>query len=228
MGRGTLGAVCSLWLEGAGGWGLTLAARGLWLGVGTGPAWAQQVDVDRLSAELEPAIHAMMTDGQVSSATIALVVGDETIWSQGYGYANIWAKTPAVPETVYLIGSTFKAMSTMALLRQMEQGDFELDDAVTNYMDELVVRSEHPGDPVRFRLLPPHTSTPPGLSCPSLGWRRPGPHPTPPPKLSPPDRQRLHLPLPSTAAHPHLRRGPAPDHGIRQSSYPALSRPSST
>ena len=149
---------------------MTLAGLGLLVVVGTGPAWAQQIDVERLTTELEPAIHTMMSDGQVSSATIALVVGDETIWSQGYGYANIWAKTPAVPETVYLIGSTFKAMSTMALLRQMEQGDFELDDAVTKYLDDLEIRNEDPGDPVTFRHLLTHTSGLPGAFGPYMVW----------------------------------------------------------
>lgn len=167
---GPLGTLCSLWLNGAGGWGLTLAALGLLLVVGTGPAWAQQVDVERLTSKLEPAIHTMMTDGQVPSATIALVVGDRTVWTNAYGYANLWAETPAASETVYLIGSTFKAMSTMALLRQMEQGDFELDDAVTNYMDDLVIRSEDPGDPVTFRHLLTHTSGLPGAFGPYLVW----------------------------------------------------------
>ena len=143
---------------------------GLLLVAGGGPVLAQQIDVERLTAELEPAIHTMMTDGQVPSATIALVVGDRTIWFQGYGYANMWAKTSAVPETVYLIGSTFKAMSTMALLGQMEQGEFELDDAVTNYLDDFGIREEDPGDPVTFRHLLTHTSGLPPAFGPYLLW----------------------------------------------------------
>ena len=144
-------------------WSVVLAKRclglcGLLLAVDGGHALAQEIDVERLTAELEPAIATMMTGGQVPSATIALVVGDRTVWSKGYGYANVWAKTPAVPETVYLIGSTFKAMSTVALLRQMEQSDFELDDAVANYLD-YDIREEAPGDPVTFRHLLTHTAT---------------------------------------------------------------------
>ena len=78
------------------------------LAVGSGHAVAQEIDLERLTSELQPAIHTMLTDGNVPSATIALVVGDRTVWTNGYGYANVWAKTAAVPETVYLIGSTFK------------------------------------------------------------------------------------------------------------------------
>ena len=142
---------------------------GLLLAVDSGHALAQEIDVERLTAQLEPAIATMMTDGQVPSATIALVVGDRTVWSRGYGYANLWAETPAAPETVYLIGSTFKAMSTIALLRQMEQGDFELDDAVANYLD-YEIREEAPGDPVTFRHLLTHTSGLPGAFGPYLVW----------------------------------------------------------
>ncbi len=147
-----------------------LGLCGLLLAVDSGHALAQEIDLGQLASELEPAIHTMMTDGQVPSAAIALVVGDRTVWTNAYGYANLWAETPAVSETVYLIGSTFKAMSTMALLRRMEQGDFELDDAVTNYLDDLEIRSEDPGDPVTFRHLLTHTSGLPGAFGPYLVW----------------------------------------------------------
>ena len=142
----------------------------LLLAVGSGHAVAQEIDLERLTSELQPAIHTMLTDGNVPSATIALVVGDRTVWTNGYGYANVWAKTAAVPETVYLIGSTFKAMSTMALLRHMEGAEFELDDAVTNYLDYFEIREEDPGDPVTFRHLLTHTSGLPGAFGPYLVW----------------------------------------------------------
>jgi len=90
--------------------------------------------------------------------TIALVAGDRIIWTGAYGYSNIWARTPAVPTTVYLIGSTFKAMSTVALLQQLEQGKFKLDDPVNNYLTDFKIQGEDPAHPVTFRHLLTHTS----------------------------------------------------------------------
>ncbi|MCK4363971.1 MAG: serine hydrolase, partial [Candidatus Aminicenantes bacterium] len=76
------------------------------------------IDIDRLTAKLEPEIQRMMLEGRIPSATIALVHEDRIIWTGAFGYSNLWARTPAVPSTVYLIGSTFKTMSMFALLQQ--------------------------------------------------------------------------------------------------------------
>jgi len=80
---------------------------------------AQTVDIDRVVAELEPEVQRTLLAGNIPSASIALIFGDKVVWSNAYGYSNLWARTPATPNTVYLIGSTFKAMSTIALLQQM-------------------------------------------------------------------------------------------------------------
>lgn len=133
-------------------------------------AQAQRVDVERVAAELEPEIQRMLIEGSVPSATIALVAGDEVVWARGYGHSNLWARTPAVPSTVYLIGSTFKAMSTVALLQQMEQGRFRLDDPVRRHVPELSIRGEDSGRPVTVRHLLTHTSGLPVTFGPHPVW----------------------------------------------------------
>lgn len=128
----------------------------------TGLTNAQTVDIDRVVAELEPEIQRTLIAGNIPSASIALIAGDRVIWTGGYGYSNLWARTPATPNTVYLIGSTFKAMSTIALLQQMEQGKFKLDDRVNDYLTDFKIQGEDPQHPVTFRHLLTHTSGLPG------------------------------------------------------------------
>src|SRR5215467_9576100 len=123
---------------------------------------AQTVNVDRVVAELEPEIQRMMLAGNIPSASIALISGNQVIWTNAYGYSNLWARTPATQNTVYLIGSTFKAMSTIALLQQMEQGKFKLDDPVNNYLTDFKIQGEDPQHPITFRHLLTHTSSLPG------------------------------------------------------------------
>jgi len=125
-------------------------------------AAAQNVNVDRVVAELEPEIQRMLLAGNIPSASIALISGDRVIWTNAYGYSNLWARTPATPNTVYLIGSTFKAMSTIALLQQMEQGKFKLDDPVNKYLTDFKIQGEDPQHPITFRHLLTHTSGLPG------------------------------------------------------------------
>lgn len=102
-----------------------------------------------------------MIEGKIPSVTVALVSGDKVIWTGSYGESNLWARTSATTNTVYLIGSTFKAMSTVALLQQMEKGKFKLDDRVSDYLTEFKIQNEDPKNPIRFRHLLTHTS---GLS----------------------------------------------------------------
>jgi CubicO group peptidase (beta-lactamase class C family) len=131
---------------------------------------AQTVNLDRVVAELEPEIQRTLLEGRIPSAAIALVSGDKVIWSNAYGYSNLWARTPATTSTVYLIGSTFKAMSTVALLQLMEQGKFKLDDRVNDYLTDFKIQNEDPQHPVTFRHLLTHTSGLPGDFGPFPVW----------------------------------------------------------
>ena len=71
---------------------------------------AQSIDIDRLNPKLEIEIHRMMSEGRIPSAAVSLVFEDQIFWTRAYGYSNLWARTHAVPSTVYLIGSTFSAL----------------------------------------------------------------------------------------------------------------------
>src|ERR1051325_4435608 len=123
-------------------------------------ASSQNINVERVIVELEPEIQRTLLAGNIPSASIALVANDRVIWTGAYGYSNLWARTPATPNTVYLIGSTFKTMSTVALLQQMEQGKFKLDDPIDKYLTDFKIEGEDPQDPITFRNLLP---TRPGL-----------------------------------------------------------------
>ena len=115
------------------------------------------IDVQKLADELEPIIRQAMARAQIPSVTVALVSGDRIIWTWAAGESNIWARTPADPRAVYLIGSTFKTMSALALLTLMEGGKFSLDDPVREYLD-FELHGDDPGNPVTFRHLLTHTS----------------------------------------------------------------------
>jgi CubicO group peptidase (beta-lactamase class C family) len=138
----------------AGAWGAGLAAAPPY--AQTEADWAQ--GLARVAARLEPEIRRAMMEGQIPSFVLALTDREGELWAGAYGESNLWADTPASTRTVYLIGSTFKAQSTVALLQQMEAGKFALDDRVNDYLDEFQIRGEDPAHPVTFRHLLTHTS----------------------------------------------------------------------
>jgi CubicO group peptidase (beta-lactamase class C family) len=134
------------------------------------PAPARTINVDKLIAQLEPEINRTLIEGKIPSATIALISGDQVIWTGAYGQSNLWARTPAVPRSVYLIGSTFKAMATVAMLQLMEQGKFKLDDRVNDYLSDFKIQGEDPAKPVTFRHIFTHVSGLPGDFGPIPVW----------------------------------------------------------
>lgn len=134
------------------------------------PRQNPKINLERVISQLEPDIQRTLIEGKIPSCSIALVAGDEIIWTGAYGYSNLWARTPAVPNTVYLIGSTFKSMATVALLQLMEQGKFKLDDRVNDYLSEFKIEGEDPKNPITFRHLLTHVSGLPAAFGPVLVW----------------------------------------------------------
>ena len=133
-------------------------------------AHSQETGVARIVARFEPEIRRAMLEGGIPSIAVAITDREGELWSGAYGQSNLWARTPASTNTVYLIGSTFKAQSTVALLQQMEQGKFALDDPVSDHLDDLVIRGEDIERPVTFRHLLTHTSGMPVDFGPHAVW----------------------------------------------------------
>jgi CubicO group peptidase (beta-lactamase class C family) len=158
---------------------------------GPGALPGQAIDREGLAEDITREMGKTLERGKIPSAAVALVEGQEVLWTGAAGYSNIWAGIEAVPETVYLIGSTFKTMSMFALLGIMEEGQFDLDDPVNDYLDEFKIQGDDPGNPVTFRHLLTHTSGLPADFGPHAVWG-----PTVPPALSDYLRKSLRLKRP--------------------------------
>ena len=155
-------------------WPIALLAL---LAVGPQPTHPQEPALARVVARFEPEVRRAMLEGNIPSLTVAFTDRQGELWSGAYGQSNLWARTPASTNTVYLIGSTFKAQSTVALLQQMERGAFALDDPVSDHLDGLVIRGEDYEQPVTFRHLLTHTSGMPVAFGPHLVWGATAPLP---------------------------------------------------
>ena len=141
------------------------------------PAQPQEPGIARVVARFEPEVRRAMLEGNIPSLTVAFTDRRGELWSGAYGESNLWARTPASTNTVYLIGSTFKAQSTVALLQQMERGAFALDDPVSDHLGGLLIRGEDFERPVTFRHLLTHTSGMPVAFGPHPVWGETAPLP---------------------------------------------------
>ncbi|MDH5707366.1 MAG: hypothetical protein OEZ45_15270, partial [Candidatus Aminicenantes bacterium] len=53
--------------------------------------FAQSIDIKPLDDRLKTEVHRTMLEGEIPSATVALVHEDKIIWTDAFGYSNLWA-----------------------------------------------------------------------------------------------------------------------------------------
>jgi CubicO group peptidase (beta-lactamase class C family) len=117
-----------------------------------------------------------MDDADVTGLSIALVDDKETVWAQGFGYADKQANIKATPDTIYNVGSISKVLTATAAMQLAEQGKLDIDQPLQKYLPEFSIKSRF-GDTHKItpRNIMTHHS---GLPC---NWlqgmieRHPGP-----------------------------------------------------
>ncbi len=93
------------------------------------------------------------------SLSACIIEDDDVIWSKGYGYYDLKNKKPATDNTIYIIASITKTITGTALMQLWEQGLFDLDEDVNNYLPFSLRNPNFPDNPITFRMLLSHTSS---------------------------------------------------------------------
>jgi CubicO group peptidase (beta-lactamase class C family) len=63
-----------------------------------------------------------------------VIVGDNLVWSRGYGTLDADHKIPAGSDTIYSVCSISKLFTSISLMQQYEAGKVRLDDPITTYL----------------------------------------------------------------------------------------------
>jgi len=106
-------------------------------------------------------IQFLMRLSKVPSISACTISNNTIVWSKGYGLYDIENKKPATDKTLYNIASISKTVTATAILQLYEQGYFDLDDDVNDYLTFTVRHTQYPDIPITFRMLLSHLS---GLS----------------------------------------------------------------
>ena len=72
---------------------------------------------------------------QIPSLAVGIQIGEEVLFEQAYGFANLDDRTPATPETLYRIASHSKLFTATAIMRLHERGALRLDDPIAQHVD---------------------------------------------------------------------------------------------
>ena len=91
--------------------------------------------------------------------SIAVVHDQEPVWAKGYGFADLVARTPATPATLYRLGSVTKLFTATAVMQLRDEGRLRLDDPVALHLPWFTVESGFGEAPeITIRHLLTHTS----------------------------------------------------------------------
>ena len=112
-----------------------------------------QKSLDQFAAKLE---ERMVQDG-IPGASVSVTENGETIYSQGFGYANQDDETPVDENTLFYTGSVGKIYATAAMLKLVEDYGISLDDPVTEHLPEFQMRDERYQD-ITLRMLLNHSA----------------------------------------------------------------------
>ncbi len=112
---------------------------------------------DEVIARLERAIRYELRAKQLPAFSIALVSGDERIWSAGYGFEDAARTRPASSKTIYRVGSVSKLFTDIGVMQLVERGVLDLDAPMTELLPEF--HPENPfGVPATLRQFMSHLS----------------------------------------------------------------------
>jgi CubicO group peptidase (beta-lactamase class C family) len=118
-------------------------------------AHANPMDFSALDAIIE----AHMQKHGLPGVALAIIDGDEVVYSQGYGMAG--RNRPMTPHTEMFIGSQSKSFTALAVAQLVDQGLLDLDAPVQAYIPWFRVADEDASTKITIRHLLNHSS---GLS----------------------------------------------------------------
>ena len=112
-------------------------------------------------------VQSAMKSWGVPGLAIAIVKDGKVVLAKGYGLRNIQANSPVTADTIFAIGSSTKAFTTMALGILVEEGKLGWDEPVTKYLPKFALKDEVAGKRMTPRDLVTHRS---GLPRHDLMW----------------------------------------------------------
>jgi CubicO group peptidase (beta-lactamase class C family) len=95
----------------------------------------------------------------IPGIVVGVVSGDELVWTETYGHADINARRPMSTDTRFRMASHSKLFTATAIMQLREQGKLRLDDPVSDYLPWFAVKAADASDPpITIEHLLTHSS----------------------------------------------------------------------
>lgn len=103
-------------------------------------------------------IDTTITAWKIPGTAMAIVKDGEVIYSKGFGKRNIEEDLPVTPNTLFAIGSTSKAFTTMSIGMLVDEGLVEWDEKVRTYLPSFTLKDDYLTAHMNVRDLVTHRS----------------------------------------------------------------------
>lgn len=79
-------------------------------------------------------VEQAVEEGQLPGLSIAVAVDGETVWSEGFGFADLAEQVPVTPDSRFRVGSVSKPYSAAAVAQLMVDGRLDVDAPIQQYV----------------------------------------------------------------------------------------------
>jgi CubicO group peptidase (beta-lactamase class C family) len=132
--------------------GLGFILMGFLQSLRTAPALAQEP-----LSEIDAYIEERMREMQIPGLAVAIVRGDQIVYSRGYGIAGP-DRRPVTAQTPFLITSMSKSITALGVMQLIEEGELRLDAPVQEYIPWFGVADASASSQITVRHLLNQTS----------------------------------------------------------------------
>ncbi|HEX5070935.1 MAG TPA: serine hydrolase domain-containing protein, partial [Vicinamibacterales bacterium] len=82
-------------------------------------------------------IRAHVADDNLPGASIAVAVGGDIVWAEGFGWADLDNRIPVTPSTRFRLGTASKMLASAAAGLLLEEGRLKLDAEIQTYVPSM-------------------------------------------------------------------------------------------
>lgn len=120
---------------------------------------ASAANVDERETQVEKIrqyIHRSLEQFQIVGAAVGIVKGNDVLLTEGYGHRDRDRNLPVTADTLFAIGSSTKAFTTMSVGLLVDEGKLDWDKPVSSYLPEFRLHDKYASDNATPRDLATH------------------------------------------------------------------------
>jgi len=116
-----------------------------------------EITIEKDLEFIDRAVIKVMNENLLPGLVMGVVKEGQPIYTRCFGLADIGNNAPMTPDTAFRIASITKTFTAIGLMQLWEQGKFQLDDPVNDYLkDYQIVNKDPQSPPITFRHLLTH------------------------------------------------------------------------